>query len=157
VKRRYFQGTLHERLDHYTDKSGDCWLWTGTQDGKGYGLIWDNDRKSNRYAHVVAFERVHGSVPEGAVVRHFICDTPLCVRHTHLLLGTHTDNHRDMTEKRRNARGSSHGQTSLTEAMVRDIRRRYAAGEGQVSLAYHFGTSQAAISLIVNRKTWTHI
>lgn len=54
----------------------------------------------------------------------------------------------------RHRRGADNPQAKLTESDVRDIRRRYATGESQQSLAQRFGVNAANISMIVNRKTW---
>ncbi|AYB69857.1 HNH endonuclease [Mycobacterium phage LittleLaf] len=146
-----------ERLEHYTDKSGDCWLWTGTQ-RKGYGLVWCGPEIGQREAHIVTWELENGGLGSAAghVIRH-TCDTPLCRKPSHLISGTHADNVADKIERGREARGSGHGLAKVNEASVLEIRERYAAGADQRTLARLFGVSQATISLIVNRKTWTHI
>lgn len=160
-KRSYFQGTLEERFWHYTEVTGpgECWLWTGTQDGKGYGLIWDVDAGANRYAHVVSWELNRGEkLPEDEVIRHAVCDTPLCVNAEHLLSGTHADNVADKVSRERQSRGGEHGLAKLTEEQVREIRRAYATGAwSQRRLARRFQVTQPNIQSIVNRNSWTHI
>ena len=157
MKRGYFQGTLRERMDHYTYKMKDCWRWTGTTDGKGYGLVWDGRRRANRYAHVVAWELEYGEPAGDRVVRHD-CDTALCVRPSHLLIGTHADNVADKVTRNRQSRGSQHGIAKLTEDKVLELRALYATGAwSQKRLARHFSIAQGNVSLIVNRKAWTHI
>lgn len=60
-------------------------------------------------------------------------------------------------------RKKDHGQTKgqrrakLTPQLVREIRERHAGGELMQSLAGEFGTANATISLLVNRKTWKHV
>lgn len=160
-KRQYFQGTLEERFWHYANVTGpgECWLWTGTQDGKGYGLIWDVDAGVNRYAHVVAWELNRGEpLPEGMLVRHYVCDTPLCVNHNHLLSGTDADNMADKVARDRQSRGETHGIAKLSEMQVVEMRRLYANGSwSQRRLAIRFGITQPNVQSIVNRNTWTHI
>lgn len=51
------------------------------------------------------------------------------------------------------ARGEAHGHVKLTEANVREIRRR--AGEGKTPLGREFGVSPITIYEIVSRRTWT--
>lgn len=55
------------------------------------------------------------------------------------------------------ARGAGHSQARLTEAQVLEIRARVASGERQRALAAEYGMSTTMLSLIVNRKAWTHI
>lgn len=54
----------------------------------------------------------------------------------------------------RHRRGAANPRARLTEADVKEIRRRHAAGESQWSLARDFRVSGANINLIVLRKTW---
>jgi hypothetical protein len=53
--------------------------------------------------------------------------------------------------------GSKKGTAKLTEGQVREIRRRAADGEAQKDLCAEFGIKQAAMSRLVNRKTWRHV
>jgi hypothetical protein len=94
------------------------------------------------------------------------CDNRKCVRpdqdrlgQDHLFLGTHADNMADMRKKKRyrvpGFRGEKHSMAKLTEAQIKEIRRRYANREAnQNELAAEYNTSQANISLIVLRKHW---
>lgn len=55
-------------------------------------------------------------------------------------------------------RGERAGLAKLTESQVIDIRQRYAARTAvQTELAREFGVRQTTISMILSRKTWTHI
>lgn len=46
----------------------------------------------------------------------------------------------------------------LTEEQVRDIRRLYSAGKlMQREIAQQYGISRSNVSLIVNRKAWSHV
>jgi hypothetical protein len=83
------------------DKSGDCWLWRGGTSRKGdliYGAfgLGGPDCSAHRASWILSF----GPVPPGLLVCHE-CDTPLCVRPTHLFLGTYQDNVDDMIRKGR--------------------------------------------------------
>lgn len=84
--------------------SGQCWVWTASVTGKGYGKIsiaW-----KMLQAHRVAFEWFHGPVPSGLYVCHR-CDHRRCVNPEHLFVGTHRDNVDDMLRKGR-ASGQDH-------------------------------------------------
>ena len=63
------------------DKSGDCWLWTGTINLEGYGSI---KRNRVRYvSHRVSYEALVGPIPEGYVIDH-LCRVRNCVNPEHL-------------------------------------------------------------------------
>jgi DNA-binding NarL/FixJ family response regulator len=53
--------------------------------------------------------------------------------------------------------GEAHPSAKLTEAEVRAIRRRTAAGERQKDLAAEFHVSPSSISKIANGKSWAHL
>lgn len=60
---------IAERLAAKLDKSGDCWLWQGAKTTAGYGAI--HSRVHGFYStHRLAYELVHGPVPEGKHVDH---------------------------------------------------------------------------------------
>ncbi len=139
---------------------GRCWLWTGAKIPSGYGHITRNQKQvlSHRYA----WELVHGPVPKNMCVLHK-CDNPACVRPSHMFIGDHEENMRDMARKGRNPgngnlRGETHGCHKLTEIQVREIRSL--ALEGKISqrgIAKMFCVTQSAVSVIHKRKAWRHI
>ena len=71
------------------DKSGDCWVWTGTRDVQGYGKFWGGQEKV--LAHRVAYELLVGPIPADLVVDH-LCFNPPCVNPRHLRVVTRLDN-----------------------------------------------------------------
>lgn len=128
-----------------------CWLWTGPSRGHSHGGY-----RGKWYAHRIAYELTHGSVPDGLVVRHS-CDVPRCCNPAHLLLGTQADNVADAVERGRVARGEKQGLHKLTVEQVAEIRRRRAAGELRVVLAAEFGVSKHALFRLERGQTWTHV
>ncbi|MBB5748575.1 HNH endonuclease signature motif containing protein [Micrococcus sp. TA1] len=137
----------------HTDKSGDCWVFTGS--GQVYGKLDVKGRSVS--AHRLAYESANGPVPAGQVVRHK-CDNTKCVRPSHLELGTHADNSRDMTKRERQARGERQGSAKLTESQVLEIRSIAATGSVKHSLiAKRFGVSQAQIGHIVTGRRWKYL
>ncbi len=75
-----------------------CWIWRGALFASGYGKVSCGEKK--RRAHRVAHELFIGPLPDDLHVLHR-CDNPPCVNPTHLFLGTHIDNMRDMEAKGR--------------------------------------------------------
>lgn len=75
-----------------------CWEWPFAKRPNGYG---QRTYKGKTWgAHKAAFDEAYGPVPRGIWVLH-ICDNRLCVRPSHLFLGTPKDNQQDMVNKGR--------------------------------------------------------
>jgi hypothetical protein len=143
---------------------GQCWLWRGTRDEKGYGQIREGGRGTPLLkAHRVAYEIANGPAPKGAMVLHR-CDTPACVRSEpngagHLFPGTPKDNTADMIAKgRAKLRMAPSGERAsgakLTAAQVQEVKSLRAEGWTQTRLAARFGLSQQAISYLLAGRTW---
>lgn len=157
------------------NKTDGCWLWTGAIGESGYGRLYTR-RGTLTGAHRFAWELHFGPIPAGMFVCHH-CDTPACVRHDHLFLGTPLANVRDMISKGREShagatnpirgdahmwhrnvrRGTANNMSRLTDDMVRYIRSEVAAGRMQKDVAAEIGMSKMAISRVVRRESWAHI
>lgn len=94
-------------------RGSGCWTWTGSNSGsvgyrKPYGSFWF--RGAMVGAHRIAWELEKGQIPPGLFVLHR-CDATLCVRPSHLFLGSQKDNIQDCVTKGRlnPARGDRHG------------------------------------------------
>lgn len=72
-------------------KPDTCWLWTGHQNNRGYGL-W-RVRSSTIGAHRFAYQERVGPIPDGLEIDH-LCRTPLCVNPGHLEPVTREENMR---------------------------------------------------------------
>lgn len=84
--------SLEERFWAKVDKTGGCWLWTGTQGSNGYGNFQDRTQKRGP-AHRWAYEFAVGPIAEGLVLDH-LCRNPACVRPDHLEPVTYKENSR---------------------------------------------------------------
>jgi hypothetical protein len=137
-----------------------CRLWTGCIHTKGqaceYGGFYCEG--GARRAHCIAYQLAKGPIPEGLKVLH-TCDVPLCVTEEHLYVGTLAQNVADMIARGRFVAsvGVDNGRAKLTEAEVREIRRRRSSGELLRDCAALFGVSKSLISQITRGKRWTHV
>lgn len=68
----------------------ECWIWTGTRDSNGYGLVNLPDRYRTT-AHRVSYELYVGPIPDGMVIDH-LCKNPQCVNPAHLEPVTNYEN-----------------------------------------------------------------
>ena len=144
---------LPEYLRSRTITEGDCWVWIGATMNTGYGAF--NYRGTVFLAHRKAYECFVGPIPTGLHVLHK-CDNRACINPNHLYAGTDLDNSRDKIARDRQSRGTTHGASKLTEDDVRRIRLLYEVKSlNQYELAEMFGVNQAAISRLVNRKSYT--
>ena len=137
-----------------------CLLWLGSRMPNGYGQIGsDQPRAAPLKAHRVAWFLAHGRWPrKGLVVMH-LCDVPACVNPEHLRVGTQKTNLRDARQKgRQDSRGEKNCQVKFTEAQVREMRERYAAGAATyTSLMADYGMSRSNVYAIVSRRIWSHV
>ncbi len=147
--------TVDERFWSKVKKAKGCWLWTGAPLADGYGGF-GFEGKSVR-AHRMAAVLTGTKIPAGMHVLHK-CDTPLCVRPSHLYVGTQADNSRDRVDRGRQARGETQGLSRLTAKRVLKIRRLHAGGRRSMSaLAAEFRVCKTSIWNVVSRKTWKHV
>lgn len=159
-KPRGFRVPLDERFWVKVQKTGGCWLWSGSKTPKGYGQIRAGGRCGKLLrASRVAYALVFGPIPAGRHVLHS-CDNPPCVRPAHLFLGDQRANSEDMVSKgrARGARGVHHRSAKLSPELVREIRRRRAVeGLSMRALGRLYGVGGDQITRIVNRKKWAWV
>ncbi len=83
--------TPAERLAARSIPQGECIVFTGGENGRGYGSIWVNRRQ--QLAHRVAWEIEHGPIPGDLTIDH-TCETKRCIRTEHMQLVTRAENQR---------------------------------------------------------------
>jgi len=74
------------------DKSDTCWTWTGSRNGRGYGLFMVAPGSCVR-AHRFAYELLVGPIPDGLQLDH-LCGVKACVNPSHLEPVTNEENSR---------------------------------------------------------------
>lgn len=80
-RRGYAPRPLDQRILRRTDRSGECWLWLGRLNYKGYGQM--TVRKRSLAAHRVSYEAFVGPIPDGLEIDH-LCRVRRCVNPQHL-------------------------------------------------------------------------
>lgn len=144
-----------------------CWIWKGATTGKsGYGQFWNGER--NMQAHHFLLD---APVPKGKEACHR-CDNKLCVRPSHIFIGTRSDNMRDcfskgrlrplngclaMHKNRKLHRGINNHESKLTEAQAREAKSCPRKRGAATALAKKLGVSLTVICDIRDGKRWTHL
>jgi hypothetical protein len=111
------------------EKTDNCWNWLASVNHHGYGQI-NSGHKFIYKAHRLSWLIHFGAIPDKLLVMHK-CDNRRCVNPEHLMLGTASDNTKDMVSKNR-AKGKSrpgelNPNAKLTNAQVLEIRSLYVA------------------------------
>jgi hypothetical protein len=63
------------------EKTDACWLWRGSKDPAGYGIVKLERRQAR--AHRVAYELAVGPIPDGLTIDH-LCENKGCVNPDHM-------------------------------------------------------------------------
>ena len=148
--------TTAESFWRRVDRTGDCWIWQGRTDEKGYGRVGYR-RRQFVGAHRVSWALTHGGdLPKSWVLHR--CDNPPCVNPDHLFLGDATDNNRD-----RQAKGRTKGWAGKTEhehhafkadtELVRQMLTLREAGSTQQQIADTTGISRGHVSKLLRGHT----
>lgn len=136
-----------------------CWPWMNdTVGGLKYGRfsVRDGEKVVGFRCNRLAFYYANGFWPVFACHK---CDNAICCNPAHIFDGTPLENMQDMHRKGRQKppNGERHWNSKLGELEVLEIRRRYSNGETQSKIATSFGCSRPMVSMIVTRKSWSHI
>lgn len=130
-----------------TDRSGDCWIWTGARNLRGYGV--HSIARRQHLAHRLSYQFSKGPIPSGMGVLHQ-CDTPACINPAHLFLGDQAANMADCAAKERTT-------STINAQIVRSIVRARLNGESTYRIAANHGIDQTTVSLIITGKHWKHL
>lgn len=83
-----------ERFLAFVRFEGECWIWTGAKNRKGYGQFTAkiDGRWRNIAAHRWAYKAWVGPVADGVPLDHYVCDAPGCANPWHVRPATHREN-----------------------------------------------------------------
>lgn len=129
--------------NHSNDQN--CWLWTGAQNGRGYGIASIGNGKTMLAHRFVALLKGDQLLPD-SVVTH-ICDNPLCVRPSHLHTADQKYNMHDMHAKGR-------GRIKLTIDIVKDIRTKRISRKDFATL---YNISEFTVGDVQRRNVWSWV
>lgn len=157
IKALWNQVNKNGSIPMHCPELGMCWEWTGHTNKKGYGEI--RIHGIYKRVHRTVWVLFNGLIPDGLWVLHK-CDNRKCCNPSHLFLGTHADNMRDMVTKNRqnkgvNApKGEDNGNHKFSDKLINEIRERYMQGGiKQSELVKEYGISKSHISVIVKNQS----
>lgn len=107
-----------------------------------------------RFVHRLVLSAFAGPCPDGMEARHGPGGS-LDNRLANLCWGTPSDNQMDRVRDGTTNRGERSANAKLTQEIVEECRRRFAAGESQSALAREFGVVVSTMHEAIRGITWT--
>ena len=86
TKVRCLDPSPQAKLDFSSCYAGDCIVWTGAANRRGYGCLYLGGMRLS--PHRLAYELSHGQIPDGLEIDH-LCRSPPCINPVHLEAVTH--------------------------------------------------------------------
>lgn len=132
-----------------------CVEHTQAGDKQVYGYKWQDGKVY--LMHRLVYCQHNGCTLEdiqGKVVRH-TCDNRRCINPTHLLIGSHSDNMKDMWERGRGTNlpprltNEQHPQCKVSDEVVAALREAHQLGVSRKELQAMSGLSKSQVQRIV--------
>lgn len=136
-----------------------------SMDGYGYMTVtlFRRGRSRPYRVHTLIAPAFLGSRPPGQEVRHGAAGRRVNAV-SNLCYGTRSQKEQDKIRDGTfnhgggdKTAGERNGNAKLTTELVTEIRQRHADGQRQAAIAGDFGITQAAVSLVIQRKTWDRV
>jgi len=123
----------------------------------GYPKIQRHREPTRTIARHILFKKF-GVQPNYIVCRH-TCDHEWCINPDHVIAGTQQQNVADRVSRGRTVSRTKTGyiRSELSEDKIRTIREMRSEGIKQATIARMFNIHQSNVSLIVSRRTWSHL
>lgn len=139
----------------YHEPNSGCWLWSGADNGNGYGKF------RGKYAHRIAYEIANGPIQNNLHIDH-LCRVPCCVNPDHMEPVSNKENARrglagHHMKNGRAPRQENHRMAVMTSDLVASLRSDCNAGMSQYAAAKKYGISQPTVSQIMRNVTWRNI
>ena len=117
VKQHLLEETAYsaETIERNLSIVGECILWTGLRNNKGYGKAWyPRTQKLILLSRLIWSAVNECDIPAGHNILHS-CDTPGCVNPNHLMAGTQSRNIKDAYRRgRMDVSGDKHPRRIVT-------------------------------------------
>lgn len=114
------------KVNYHNEIDTQCWTWKGATNGRNgwrYGIAYYRGKTTT--AHRVAWLLTRADdIPKGHFVCHK-CDNPICVRPSHLFIGTQSTNMQDCVKKNRISRIGRSWKTHCSHGHPFDKRNTY--------------------------------
>lgn len=152
------EGPTPEHMPHL----GMCWVWTACKNSSGgkhcrgeYGFFV---HPSGTLAHRYSWELHNGAIGIGLKVLHH-CDNKLCIRPSHIFLGTSKDNIQDLVKKglKITPKGESVIGHKLTEKAAIEIYNAPNTYGILIGLSEKFKVSRSTIKAVRMGKAWKQV
>ena len=108
-----------ERFAMQTDRSGECWIWTGFIRHDGYGQFKVDGKVTK--VHRWSYEHHIGPIPAGKVIDH-ACFNRACANPAHLRLATLAQNGQNRAGAQRNNRTGVRGVYAKGDRYIAQVK-----------------------------------
>lgn len=162
--------TINERFMEKVEQTEGCWIWRGAKSGSGYGQFWNGKRTIPAHWFWLETIKLEKLRIKGNEACH-TCDNKLCVRPSHVFIGTRSDNMKDMVAKGRHntvpgcramlkvrcQNGVKNHECKLTESQAREAKNCSRKRGAATALAKRLGVSLTVVCDIRDGKRWVHL